>query len=75
MDSILAHLDKFEISEIKDKDLNLLYLTFALAEVSPAVEWYNQPAVPYGYASERLRPVYEMSLAGTTWRIGEPKTE
>jgi hypothetical protein len=70
MEAILTYLDKFELSGIKDKDLNLLYLTFALAEIFPAVEWFNQPGVPYGYPSERLVPVHEMSLAGTTWKVG-----
>ncbi|MEE2983757.1 MAG: DUF2061 domain-containing protein [Pseudomonadota bacterium] len=66
--SILKHLDTFELGKLPERELRLLYLTFSLIEVYTAVEWYKQPQVVDGYASERLVPVQEMQLDGTTWR-------
>ena len=68
MPAILKHLDTFELGKLPERELRLLYLTFSLIEGYTAVEWYKQPQVVDGYASERLVPVQEMQLDGTTWR-------
>ena len=68
MPAILKHLDTFELGKLPESELRLFYLTFSLIEVYTAAEWYNQPQVVDGYASERLVPVHEMQLDGTTWK-------
>ena len=35
--------------------MTLMYLLLSLAEIAPAIEFYNQPAVIDGYESARFR--------------------
>jgi hypothetical protein len=51
----LAYLRQFELGALPDDAERLLKLMLALAEVAPAVEWYNDPRVYDGFPIERIR--------------------
>jgi hypothetical protein len=53
MEEILPYLDRFPLENIPGDVQALLYLTFSLAEVAPAVEMYGEPAVE-GLDTSRL---------------------
>ena len=57
MDEIVSYLNQFPLDNMPDDARTLLNLTLALAEVSPAVEFYGQPEVVYGFPSSRFVPV------------------
>ncbi|MYR06798.1 hypothetical protein GTV32_10995 [Gordonia sp. SID5947] len=42
----LSYCDKFELGELPDDVLNLMYLLYSLVTVSFAVECWSQPRVP-----------------------------
>ena len=44
----LAHLSTLQLGELPEQDGNLLRLMLSLAEIGPAVEWFNQPRVRDG---------------------------
>ncbi len=50
----LAYLSERQLGQLDEADANLLKLMLALAEVGPAVEWYQQPAVIDGWPAERF---------------------
>lgn len=55
LDDALAYLDDIPYGrDMSDQDRNLLSLCLSLAEITTAVEWYGQPGVVDGYASEAL---------------------
>jgi hypothetical protein len=53
MEEILLYLDRFPLANNPADVQALLYLTFSLAEVAPAVEMYGEPAVE-GLDTSRL---------------------
>ncbi len=50
----LALLSQRKLGELDDPEQRLLKLLLALAEVGPAVEWYQGPEVVDGFAAERF---------------------
>ena len=54
MEEILAYLDKVPLEEIPARDRPLLQLTWALAEVAPAIELFGQVQVIDGYDIDRI---------------------
>jgi hypothetical protein len=54
-EAALAHLRDFELGAVPEDSERLLKLMLALAEVAPAVEWYNDPRVYDGFPVERIR--------------------
>lgn len=54
-EAALAHLRGFELGAVPEDSERLLKLMLALAEVAPAVEWYNDPRVYDGFPVERIR--------------------
>jgi len=54
-EAALAHLRDFELGSVPEDSERLLKLMLALAEVAPAVEWYNDPRVYDGFPVERIR--------------------
>ena len=62
MDAVLTYLSDFppESPDVLPADVQrLLYLTLAMAEVTTAVELYQQPSVPEGFEPERFIPDHE----------------
>lgn len=55
MSEILEHLSEHEVDEMPEDTERLLYLALSLAEVAPAVEWYDQPTVIDGFDRRRYR--------------------
>jgi hypothetical protein len=51
----LAWLREYELGTLPPEGERLLKLMLALAEVAPAVEWYNQPGVYDGFPVQRIR--------------------
>jgi hypothetical protein len=51
----LAYLRDFQLGELPPEAERLLRLMLALAEVAPAVEWYNDPQVYDGFPVSRIR--------------------
>src|SRR5271157_4308254 len=56
IDDMLAYLSEFPLESLAPEGDRLLRLTFALAEIGPAVELYGQPEVPDGFDSRRFIP-------------------
>jgi Ser/Thr protein kinase RdoA (MazF antagonist) len=54
-EAALAHLRGFALGALPPEEERLLKLMLALAEVAPAVEWYNDPRVHDGFPIERIR--------------------
>jgi hypothetical protein len=54
MDEILLYLEQFPLEKMPEDAQRLFYLTLSLAEVSPAVELFGQPAVLEGYDINRF---------------------
>ena len=52
----IEHLDQYELQALEGKELNLLNLLLALAEVTPAVAYYQGPFVAGGFDSNRMVP-------------------
>jgi len=55
MGEILEYLKGHDADEMPDEAKQLLHLALSLAEIAPAVEWYNQPTVIDGFDKRRLR--------------------
>lgn len=47
-ESALTYLSALQLGELPEQDGNLLRLMLSLAEIGPAVEWFNQPRVRDG---------------------------
>jgi hypothetical protein len=54
-EAALAYLRQFELGALPIEAEQLLKLMLALAEVAPAVEWYNSPRVYDGFEVSRIR--------------------
>ena len=54
-EAALAHLRQFQLGDLPSESERLLKLMLALAEVAPAVEWYNDPQVYDGFPVSRIR--------------------
>jgi hypothetical protein len=52
---VMAHLNRFPLDRMPEKETRLLHLVFALAEVSPAVEFYGSPQVRGGFDTFRMK--------------------
>jgi hypothetical protein len=55
MNPILQYLSRYDVNAMPEDATQLLYLTLSLAEIAPAVEWYNQPTVIDGFDKRRYR--------------------
>jgi hypothetical protein len=54
-EAALGWLRGYELGDLPDEGERLLKLMLALAEVAPAVEWYNGPRVTDGFPVECIR--------------------
>ena len=54
-DEALAYLRGFELGSLPPEGERLLGLMLSLAEVAPAVEWYDDPEVLDGFPIDRVR--------------------
>jgi len=59
---IFEHLSAKDLGTLSATDENLLFLTLALAEIAPAVEFYRQAAVIEGFDALRFMPVENFCL-------------
>jgi hypothetical protein len=57
IDDIVGYLNQFPLDSMPEDARTLLNLTLSLAEVAPAVEFYGQPEVVYGFPPSRFLPV------------------
>lgn len=60
-EAALAWLRGYELGALPPESERLLKLMLALAEVAPAVEWYNDPRVFDGFPVERIRYMRQIS--------------
>ena len=60
-EAALAYLKEYELGELPAEVTNLLRLMLMLAEVAPAVEWYNDPMVYDGFPIQRVRFLRQIS--------------
>ena len=58
MEEVLAYLNQFPLDDMPPDATRLLHLSFSLAEVSLAVEWWGEPGVPDGYDPARWKAVH-----------------
>ena len=58
IDDVISYLDQFPFDAMPVDAQRLLYLTFSLAEVAPAVELFKQPSVADGYDAMRFVPTH-----------------
>jgi hypothetical protein len=63
----LDHLRQYRLGELPAETENLLKLMLALAEIGPAVEWFDDPAVYDGFPIERIRYVRQISDSAAQW--------
>jgi hypothetical protein len=56
----LDYLRRFELGALPPEGERLLKLMLSLAEIAPAVEWYNGPAVRNGFPISRIRYVRQI---------------
>ena len=56
------YLNAKDLATLSANDENLLFLTLALAEIAPAVEFYRQAAVIEGFDALRFMPVEDFCL-------------
>ena len=57
MNEVIGHLNQFPLNEMPEDAKRLLRLTLSLAEIAPAVEFYQQPEVVDGFPSSRFIPL------------------
>jgi hypothetical protein len=57
----LDYLRNYGLGALPPEGERLLKLMLALAEIAPAVEWYNHPRVFDGFPIERIRYVRQIS--------------
>jgi hypothetical protein len=55
MNEILQYLSRHDVTAMPEDAKQLLYLALSLAEIAPAVEWYDQPTVIDGFDRRRYR--------------------
>jgi len=55
VDAITRHLDEWPDGPLPEPSRNLYFMLLSLAEVAPAIEFYAQPTVVDGFASERFK--------------------
>ena len=60
-EAALAYLRGFALGSLPPDGERLLRLMLMLAEVAPAVEWYNSPHIYDGFPIERLRYLRQIS--------------
>ena len=60
-EAALGYLRGYELGALPPEGERLLKLMLALAEVAPAVEWYNDPRVFDGFPVERIRYLRQIS--------------
>jgi hypothetical protein len=51
----LSYLRAFQLGALSPQAERLLKLMLALAEIAPAIEWYNDPRVHDGFDVDRIR--------------------
>ena len=56
----LDYLRQFELGSVPPEGERLLKLMLSLAEIAPAVEWYDGPAVRNGFPISRMRYVRQI---------------
>ena len=54
MDSMVEHLNQFDLEKMPEAETNLLNLALMFMEVSPAIELFHQPDVPDSFEAERF---------------------
>ena len=54
-EAALAYLRDYQLGEVPPEAERLLKLMLSLAEVAPAVEWYDSPRVYDGFSIDRTR--------------------
>jgi hypothetical protein len=54
LEEILTYLDQFKMDQLPEREMRLLDLTLALAEIATCVEFYNSMSVPKGVEHDRL---------------------
>lgn len=54
VDEIVAWLNQYELASLPEDAKTLMYLLLSFAEIAPAVEFYQQPAVIDGYDPRRF---------------------
>ena len=59
MPEILAEFEKRPLGELNEEEKNLLQLSYALAMIAPAVEFFGQPAVTCGFDARKFLPTHE----------------
>lgn len=57
----LGYLRQFQLGALDPEAERLLKLMLALAEVAPAVEWYDGPQVTDGFPVSRIRYLRQIS--------------
>lgn len=60
-EAALAYLKQFQLGQVPDDAALLLKLMLMLAEVAPAVEWYDDPRVYDGFSIDRTRFLRKIS--------------
>ena len=63
----LDYLRGHKLGELPPEAENLLKLMLALAEIGPAVEWFDKPAVYDGFPIGRIRYVRNIADAAAQW--------
>jgi hypothetical protein len=56
VDTAIAYLDRKAFEDLNDADRNLLNMLLSLAEVAPAVTFYDSPQVSGGVDPKRVVP-------------------
>lgn len=56
---ILVEFNNRPISELTAEENNLLELSYSLAMIAPAVEFFGQPAVACGFDARKFLPTHE----------------
>lgn len=54
VDDIVAWLNQYELAHLPEDARSLMYMLLSFAEIAPAVEFYQQPAVIDGYDPRRF---------------------
>lgn len=59
MTDILEDFDAKVLEDLTDEENNLLQLSYGLAMVAPAIEFFHQPAVVCGFDARKFLPTLE----------------
>jgi len=54
VDQVVEHLNQFDVNVLPHEELTLMHMLLSLAEVAPAIEFYQQQAVVDGYDPRRF---------------------